>query len=444
MGKLSTSSVEVLQEAERKQQLRRKAERKKHTATLLFYRREQQKRREAFRLRERKAAASQADFRADVPGATGVRRGLDARRMLQAEFEGKLAARGKTPGKQKRLRAALRDATSASDLLAQVRGFRNCDYLEGVYRSAHNSYAKACALIGCSSFTYSMEGLVALACIYVDAWKNKSSGLSDLFTRLNKFAVAAERKWITADEQAELRSIRLMLERQFPCITVGAKALTWVELDPLLARLQPRAERGDVYAAQVVAMMLLAHECMMRGTEYLERALLVEDIRLVEAGPLSGDGGIIAITYLAKMRKSNHDERDDLRIAVARPTEPHRCARRAMRIYLQLANLKAEDVIFPWRASNGEIKVHKAGEREGGFTYSQFTALLRKELALAGVKNAEDFVARSMRAGGHTDYAAEGMDVRVIGMVGGWKTAQAQSRYMRLAMAGLKALSRSR
>jgi hypothetical protein len=346
MGKLSTAGSYALSEAERKQQRLREADRAKDAEAMLFFLREQQKRREAFRRRESEMVASQADFRADVPGATGGRRGLDARQVIQAEFEGKLAERGKTPGKQKRLRVAVRSATSASDLLAQVRGFRNSDYLEGVYRSAHNSYARACALMGCSSLTYSMEGLVALACIYVEAWKYKSSGLSDLFTRLSKFAIAAERRWITADEQAELRSIRLMLERQFPCITVGAKALTWVELDPLLARLHLRVERGDVYAAQVVAMVLLAHECMMRGTEYLERALLVEDIRLVEAGPLSGNGGVIAITYLAKMRKSNHDERDDLRIAVARPMEPHHCARRAMGIYLQLAGLDAKDVAF--------------------------------------------------------------------------------------------------
>lgn len=444
MGKFGTGALGERCAVERKQHLLRKAERAKDAASLLFYQREQQKRREAFTQLEREADVSRAAFRADTPGATGVRRGLDTRQANQVEYEQKLAERGKTPYKQKRLRAAIRAATSASELLVKVREFRKNDYLTGVYRSAHNSFARACAVIGCSSLTHSMEGLVALACVYVDAWKYKSSGLSDLFTRLGKFAVAAERTWITVDEQAELRSVRLMLERQFPSITVGAKALTWAELDLLLARLQPLAEHGDIYAAQVVAMVLLAHECMMRGTEYLERALLVEDLRLVEAGPSSGNGGVIAETFLAKTRQSVHDERDDLRIAAARPEEPQHCALRAMKLYLKLAKRAAKDVAFPWRASSGETKVPKAGEQEAGFTYNQFTALLRKELALSGVENAEDFVARSMRAGGHTDYAAEGMDMRVIGMIGGWKTAEAQSRYMRLAMSGLKALSRAR
>lgn len=418
----------------------RVAQREEARRVRRYFEHEQEKRRQVFRQRELTAAASRAAFRRDDPGATGVRRGLAGRQRRQAEFEARVEERGKTPRRQAQIRATLRRATSASDLLEQVRAMRAQAHTEGVYRSAHNNFVAACAMLGCSSQTYSLEGLTGLALIYVDAWKNTSSGLSDLFSRLGMFAAAAGREWITVEEQAELRSIRLMIERQFPSTTVGAKALTWTDLDPLLARLRPRAEMGDLYAAQIVAMLLVAHECMMRGNEYLERALLVEDVRIVPAGASSGNGGIVLATFLTKTRKDNYDERDDMRIAAARPKEPHHCPRLALERYLELAELGEKDVLFPRRTESGAVKVAK-GEKESGFTYSQFTAILRKELALSGVKDAETFVARSMRAGGHTDFAADGMDLRVIGMLGGWKDIKSQARYMRLAMAGLKALS---
>jgi hypothetical protein len=398
------------------------------------------KRRAVFDRQRAEECELRSAWTAGEPGATGRRRGLGKRQRDTAVFYGKLAERGKMPKGQSALRAAARGTRSPQDLLSEVRRMQVVKYTSGHYLSAQNNYVEACELKGDSSETYTLARLVTLCIVYVETWACKSTGLSDLLTRLRHFARAAGRDWITAAEQEDLRSIRMMIERQFPAHTVGAKALTWKELDPLLERLQDRARRGDVYAAQIGAMVLLAHDAMLRGNEYLGRSLLVEDVRVVEAGPESGLGGLVAVVFMTKTRKNEHDERDDTRLAVAHPECLRHCSRYWLKHYLSLANPGQKDVLFPRRSVGGEVVLDKNG-MDTGFSYRQFTAVLRKELEAAGVPEAQSFVARSMRSGGHSDYAADGVELPVIGMIGGWKDVQSQARYMRLAKAGLKALS---
>lgn len=363
------------------------------------------------------------------------------RQRAQVSFEAKLVERGKAPALQRKVSDIVRGARSGAELLASLRAMNVDKYTMGVYRSAHNNYVRACLLFDAGlSQTYSLEGLTVLVCIYVETWKRQSSGLSDLITRLKRFARAAGRPWISAEEEEELTSVRRMLERQFPSMVIGAKALTWAELDPLLEMLQAEALSGIVFSAQIMAMVLMAHDCMMRGNEYLGRSLLREDVKLVQAGPLSGLGGLVVICFMTKTRKLQFDERDDLRLARARPREPLHCAMLAMQTYLSLTGLEEKDVLFPRRSEDGKV-VESKDHVEKGFSYDQFTAVLRKQLKRAKVPEAESFVARSMRAGGHTDFAAEGVDSSIIGMLGGWKDVKSQARYMRLAKAGLKALS---
>lgn len=413
-------------------------ERARLRATLQYFEKQQAKRRAEFRERLAGRDADRAAFRRNEPGATGSSRKLDVRQRAQVVFEAKLAERGKAPAQQKKVSSIVRGARSGAELLASLRAMNVAKYTTGVYRSAHNNYVRACLLFDTGlGQTYSLEGLTVLVCIYVETWKRQSSSLSDLITRLKRFARAADRPWISAEEEEELTSVRRMLERQFPSMVIGAKALTWAELDPLLELLQAEALSGNIFSAQVMAMVLMAHDCMMRGNEYLGRSLLREDVKLVQAGPHSGLGGLIVICFMTKTRKLEFDERDDLRLAVARPREPRRCARLAMQTYLSLADLQEKDVLFPRRSEDGTV----VESVEKGFSYDQFTAVLRKQLRRAKVPEAESFVARSMRAGGHTDFAAEGVDSSIIGMMGGWKDVKSQARYMRLAKAGLKALS---
>jgi len=402
----------------------------------------QAKRRMQHQIAIAKEDSRNADFRSGAPAAATSPRELNARQQQRRQLKEKLAARGKTPKQQNELDRLARKANSANELLSGVRQLQHDKHTKGVYLSAHRNYVKACELYRTASTTYTLEGLTALAFAYVVAWELQSSSLSDLLTRLKQFAQAAKREWIAPEEEAELRGVRLMLERQYPSMTIGAKALTWLELDPLLNRLLPRAEGGDVYAAQVIAMALLAHECMLRGNEYLGRSLLHEDVRIFEASATNGNGGVAIVVYMPKANKDNHDERDSLRLAVARPKEPLHCPRRAVQRYLALERLKGSDVLFPRRLEDGSIVMSKDGI-QNGFSYDQFTAVLRKELAKAGVADATSFVARSFRSGGHTDFAAEGVDDRVIGMLGGWKDPKSQARYMRMAKAGFKILSQS-
>ena len=390
--------------------------------------------------RERQRVKQRRDWR-QVKERPDGRRNMRAAKA--AEFDEGLAARGKTPKSRNALIKLGLQARSASEIAKGVRGLRAEQHLSGVFLSAQRTFGRACAFYHEADPTiYTLERLISMCIWYVhpDMHACQSSGLSDLISRLKLYCLAMGREWVSAQQADELGSIRRMLEWQFPSVRRSAAALTWSDLDPLLGVLEAKAAVGNVFAAQIGAMVVLAHECMFRGSEFLQKSLLTEDVRCVQPGSDSGHGGVIVVVWVPKTSKDEHDEVNNSRIAVSRPREPLHDAKRWLERYLTLAKPGPKELIFPHRNESGII-VRKKGASVG-FSYQEFTRLLREQLREAGVANADLFVARSMRAGGHTDYAAEGVDMPTIGIMGGWKDIRSQARYMRLMKAGLKAMSR--
>lgn len=149
----------------------------------------------------------------------------------------------------------------------------------------------------------------------------------------------------------------------------------------------------------------------------------------------SGRGGIKLAVVWRKMSKHVWDKREDSTCIVARENT-NRCPVAALDAYMAVAGLPPSSPLFVARSP-----VSGAVTDATGISYAAFTKDVRAIFAKAGVKNAYSFTARGFRSGGHTDLYRESEDFELVGLLGGWRSVEAQRLYLRMKRLSFKHLS---
>ena len=318
--------------------------------------------------------------------------------------------------------AAAASAQSATEL-GQAVARANLDRLtSGKYLTALRDYARVCAERGEDDQPITAAKVVALLTDYVAVRGNQGTGMSQLLSRLTGACQGAGLQWLSPTDDAYVRRQMRMLAGLFPYVVQPAAAITYAELDVVVASLQ---SRPGLASAQLVAMMLLGHDAMLRGSEFCDGHLLVKDVEVVEEGEGAGRGGLELTLLFRKMSKVRQDARET-GTKVVRKHHPLRDTVKAVREYITAAGLKPDDPLFQLRDPETNSVTNA-----NGFPYPAFTLAVRAAFRAAGVPNADCYTGRGLRAGGHTDLYREVQDFELIGLLGGWKSARAQALYLR-------------
>jgi hypothetical protein len=269
---------------------------------------------------------------------------------------------------------------------------------------------------------------------YVASLGNQAKGLSSLVTRLKGFARGEGTAWISEADELEVRRACRTLENLFPFVVRPALPITFEVIGPALEYLRGRPQHG-LFELQLCAILLLAHSGLLRGSEFCDGHLLRRDVTFVAAGPLAGRGGMNVALWYRKMKKRSWDPREDGTMVV-RKQGAALCAVSAVEAYIDAARPGLEEPLFQERC-------HRTGHvvNPQGFGYDALTRAIRALFTAVRIPNAEKYTARGFRAGGHTDAYAETEDFHLVGLLGGWKSEEAQRRYARLQQLGFKHLS---
>ena len=340
-----------------------------------------------------------------------------------------LSAHGHDDGPKKGARAAvlagLRNAGSATELGQLVTRISVSKYGSSQYRTAQRSYERVCLLRGEAPEPLTAMKVVALLTHYVADRGCQSSGLSPLLSRLAGWRLAHGRNWLGHNDLEFVRSQARTLQQLFPYVVTPAEAITWKELDQALAWL---ARSPGLWALQLRAMMLLAHDGMLRGSEFCDGHLIVKDLIFVDGSPADGRGGIDLQLFWRKMSRQRHDKRDCSTMIVRRSANELRDTVATVQRFIEAAGLGAspESPLFQERD-----RVSGAVVAPTGYAYKAFSATVRAVFGEAGVPSAELFTGRGLRAGGTTDLYREIQDFQLIGLLGGWKSPKAQALYLR-------------
>lgn len=333
-----------------------------------------------------------------------------------------LAARGHTapPERLAILAAVSRPNFSATELGQTVVQLGLSRLRIGKYLSAYRSYCRLCLEHAEEPEPVTVAKIVALITEYVAVSGCQSASMSSLLTRLAGYRRGHGLNWLTPDEIVFVNAQRNLLKRAFPYRVTPAEAITYEELDTAVKYLR---ERPSLFNSQLIAMMLLGHDGLLRGSEILH--LLVRDLEFVEAGPSRGRGGISLALWARKMSKERIDPRADGTMIVRRLGEL-RDTYAAAQSYISAAGLGPDDALFPDRdPTTGKVTSAE------GMPYRKFSEAVRSAFRAAGVPNADAYTGRGLRAGGHTDLYREVQDFELIGLLGGWKSARAQALYLR-------------
>lgn len=315
--------------------------------------------------------------------------------------------------------ASAQSATALGQAVARA----NLDRLtRGKYLTALRDYVRVCNERGECDQPITAAKVVALLADYVAVRGNQGPGMSQLLSRLTGACQGAGLQWLSPTDDAYVRGQMRTLASLFPYVVQPAAAITYAELDVVVASLQ--AQPG-LASAQLVAMMLLAHDAMLRGSEFCDGHLLVKDVEVVEEGAGAGRGGLELSLYFRKMSKVRQDTRET-GTKVVRKHHQLRDTVKAVREYITAAGLKPDDPLFQLRDPETNSVTNA-----NGFPYPAFTLAVRAAFRAAGVPNADCYTGRGLRAGGHTDLYREVQDFELIGLLGGWKSARAQALYLR-------------
>lgn len=185
----------------------------------------------------------------------------------------------------------------------------------------------------------------------------------------------------------------------------------------------------------MATMMTVMHGGLLRGSEATDGHLLSCDVVRVLASEENGRGGFVIKLLWRKMAKKNSDERTDRTCIVAR-TDPKRCPAAALDAYLDAAKPAPMAPLFVGRARDSGRVTDATG-----VSYAAFTKYVKFVFQQAGVKNAYSFTGRGFRSGGHTDLYRESEDFELVGLLGGWKSLEAQRLYLRMKRLSFKHLS---
>jgi hypothetical protein len=345
-----------------------------------------------------------------------------------------LAARGwHDPKRDEILVAVFAPNSSATSLGQFLQQARATGSLSGANLSGWHDYMRVCTKRLEDHLPVTAAKLLALTADYVCVRGNQADGVSSLLSRVKTYALTTGLWHLSADDEARLRGDASHLRRLFPYEKRAAEPITYVEIDTALAWLfkQPRT----LWTLQMAAMMTVMHGGLLRGSEATDGHLLVSDVTRVAAAAESGRGGVKLGLVWRKMAKPVWDQRTDNTCIVARE-DTSRCPVAALDAYMAAAGLPAASPLFVARDPNSG-----AVSDATGISYAAFTKDVRSVFAKAGVKNAYSFTARGFRSGGHTDLYRESEDFELVGLLGGWKSVEAQRLYLRMKRLSFKHLS---
>ena len=342
-------------------------------------------------------------------------------------------ARGWTSPMRDRLLAAIGEATSASHLGQVIQQARSEVAVTGANLSAWRDYYRVCTLRGEAHLPVTAATLLALAADYVGTRGNQAKGVSGLLSRVKSYALTVGLWHLSPDDETRLRADARFFCGHFPYEVKAAEPITFVEIDLALAWLAKQPP--TLWTLQMAAMMTIMHGGLLRGSEATDGHLLTCDVKRVDASNENGRGGYLIALLWRKMSKRNSDERTDSTCVVAR-TDPKRCPVAALDAYLAAAKQAPSAPLFVARErSSGIVSDAK------GVPYATLTKDVRFIFEKAGVKNAYSFTGRGFRAGGHTDLYRESEDFELVGLLGGWKSLEAQRLYLRMKRLSFKHLS---
>ena len=305
--------------------------------------------------------------------------------------------------------------------------------MSGGNLTAWQDYMRVCTKRNEDYLPVTAAKLLALAADYVCVRGNQAAGVSSLLSRVKTYTLTTGLWHLSADEESRLRGDASHLRGLFPYEKKAAEPITYVEIDSALAWLvkQPRT----LWTLQLAAMMTVMHGGLLRGSEATDGHLLVSDVTRVQASVESGRGGVKLDLVWRKMTKRVADTRTDNTCIVARE-DTSRCPVAALDAYMAAAGLPPSSPLFVTRAPDSGIVTDASG-----ISYASFTKDVRAVFAKAGVKNAYSFSARGFRSGGHTDLYRESEDFELVGLLGGWKSVEAQRLYLRMKRLSFKHLS---
>ena len=331
------------------------------------------------------------------------------------------ARRHPAPAEREAILAAVgRRGASATEVGQRVAELSLKRLRGGKYKSAYRAYVRVCLERGEEPEPVTVHKVVTLITEYVAVSGCQSASLSSLLTRLAGYRRGHGMNWLSADEMIHVTAQRNLLKRMFPYCVTPAEAITYEELDTVVRFLRLRP---GLFNMQLIAMMLLGHDGLLRGSEILR--LLVSDLVFVDPGPTSGRGGIDLALWSRKTGKERLDPRADGTMIVRRTGEL-RDTFAAVQAYIRDASLGPSDMLFPDRdQASGAVAA------ADGMPYRKFSEAVRAAFRAAGVPNADAYTGRGLRSGGHTDLYREVQDFELIGLLGGWKSARAQALYLR-------------
>lgn len=343
------------------------------------------------------------------------------------------AARGWRDEGREALLKAIGASMSATNLGQVIQQARAEVAVTGANLTAFKDYCRVCTKRGEAHLPITPALMLALAADYVGVRGNQSAGISALLTRVKSYALTTGLWHMSADDETRMRADARFLAGRFPYIVKAAEPITFVEIDMALAwlRKQPRT----LWTLQMAAMMTVMHGGLLRGSEATDGHLLACDVVRVFASEESGRGGFFIKLLWRKMAKRNSDERMDSTCIVAR-TDPKRCPAAALDAYLDAAKLAPLAPLFVGRARDSGRVTDTTG-----VSYAAFTKDVKFVFQQAGVKNAYSFTGRGFRSGGHTDLYRESEDFELVGLLGGWKSLEAQRLYLRMKRLSFKHLS---
>jgi hypothetical protein len=319
--------------------------------------------------------------------------------------------------------AACARGAPLDDVGAVVHRARASGYATRHYKTAWNNYMKACHNVT-APFPLTVGKLTGFAAWYVAARGNSSANLPNVISNLKMTCVARGIAWLTHADAVVLTGNVDALAKAFPQ-GAGQRAALLLRDIAIIKRaldvmVRTRPERG-LWAAQMWAMLAVAHAAMLRPNEYVDGRLTIQDVRYLRPGVGHPHGAFQLCIVRGKSDKASLRGMQ----ALVKGTGSPLCGVQALSRYMALLRMRpgrGAHALFPRLDSGGHVVA-------ANYTAAQWRDTVKLLAGLGALPAPNRFTARSLRYGGCIDLLLRGNPPEVVMRLGRWRSLEMVDLY---------------